>query len=188
MRHPRPATMAIALLTLLPLAACAPSGGVPTPSPTSTLASPSATPTPTPSPSEPARHTAAKDTVVRWFQTTDSLGQSPDLPLDELLKVSRGTAYETWGQAFQVRRVSGYKQVGNTILISLAAQDADPIEGRKVVKVAACYDVSKVNVVDATGSSVVSPDRVPRAKAEFTVAQYTDGWFVVDDVTKGEPC
>lgn len=188
MTHPRPATLAIALLTLLPLAACVPNGGVPTDSPTPTMATPSATPTATPSPSEPARHTAAKETVVRWFQTTDSLGQSPDLPLDELLKVSRGTAYQTWGQAFQVRRVQGYKQVGNTVLISLAAEDAAPIEGRTVVTVAACYDVSKVNVVDATGSSVVSPDRVPRAKAAFTVAQYTDGWFVVDDVTKGEPC
>jgi hypothetical protein len=118
----------------------------------------------------------------------DALSQSPDLSLDELLKVSRGTAYQTWGQALQVRRVQGYKQVGNTVLISLAAQDADPIEGRKVVKVSACYDVSKVNLIDATGSSVVSPDRVPRAKATYTVAQYTDGWFVVDDVTKGEPC
>ena len=188
MRHPRPATLAVTLLTLLPLAACAPSGGVPTPSPTPTVASPSATPTATPSPSEPARHTAAKDTVARWFQTTDSLGQSPDLPLDKLLTVSRGTAYQTWVQALQVRRVHGHTQVGDTVLISLTAQDAAPIEGRTVVTVAACYDVSKVNLVDATGSSVVSPDRVPRAKAEFTVAQYTDGWFVVDDVTKGEPC
>ncbi|KGN41905.1 hypothetical protein N801_04265 [Knoellia aerolata DSM 18566] len=58
----------------------------------------------------------------------------------------------------------------------------------KLYQVSACVDVSKVNVVDKAGKSVVSAERQPRTRYTYKVQQDDGQFFVVEDLLKGEPC
>jgi len=99
----------------------------------------------------------------------------------------------------QARQIVGGRQTGNTELASLSVTlvDLTPEPGGypKVV-LQACVDVSGVDVVDRSGKSVISPDRVSRAKSTVTMYEYAPGtkgaerggWYVYEATSKGEPC
>ena len=99
----------------------------------------------------------------------------------------RGTAYDTWSQQIQRDRGRGLRQVGNARLVRVngVKAKADP---RATVTVTVCYDVSKVDIVDMAGKSVVTKDRANRAQAVYTVEQFDGGWYITDDDTRGKPC
>ena len=177
-------TLAVAALT--GTSAC--TKGDPKPVPiTSSATATTATPTSTSLSPDEQRVADAESTVLDFWATQDRLGQNPDLPISELLKVTRGTAFDTWSKQLQVSRVQQHKQIGDTQLVQVSGTLVAAKE-RPTVKVTVCYDVSKVNVVDKDGRSIIAPDRNSRAKAVYTVMQYKDGWFVADDDTRGEPC
>jgi hypothetical protein len=59
-----------------------------------------------------------------------------------------------------------------------------------------CLDVSGVDIVDGTGTSIVSPDREDRSKSTVTMYEYepgtkgaeAGGWFVYEATALNEPC
>lgn len=92
--------------------------------------------------------------------------------------------------------------IGNTEISWLTVQSvtlpADPNRTYPEVRLLACLDVSKVDVVTAQGRSVVAADRLNRTQSEvlmrkiprgaFTGAPNLSGWFVTDVKQPGKPC
>lgn len=60
--------------------------------------------------------------------------------------------------------------------------------GSRSVRVVICLDVSDVDVVDASGKSVVAAGRPDRQSYAYTVDKATDGFYVTEDLLKGAPC
>ena len=58
----------------------------------------------------------------------------------------------------------------------------------KTYTVSACLDVSAVDVVDAAGKSVVRPDRPATQGYRYTVQKAPEGFFVIEDLLKGQSC
>lgn len=126
--------------------------------------------------------------VVDWWRTYDRISQDPAVPIADLLKVSRGAAYETWAREAQLQRAKRWRQIGTTLIVTESAVRAANVGSRQAMSVQVCYDVSKVNMVGPGGKSVISASRIPRAKASYVVVKFDDGWFVVNDDTTGDPC
>ena len=186
----RPTLWGIAMTISVAVALTSCTGGSdPTPSITTSASGSASTASAPVSPSSSADPAAgATGAVTRWWALIDKGSQDPAVPISDLLKVSRGAAYQTWAQRAQAQRAKGWHQVGDTVLVSQSATKIADLESHPAMSVQVCYDVSKVNMIDAAGKSVVSAERVPRAKASYVVAKYDDGWFVVNDETKGAPC
>lgn len=93
----------------------------------------------------------------------------------------------------------GLRSTGDAKVVSLTVQsvDLDPPGGYPSVRLLACLDVSQVDVLDAAGKSVITPDRVDRFRSEAVIRNipegaFTDGrepgWYVAEVVQRGEPC
>jgi hypothetical protein len=98
-------------------------------------------------------------------------------------------------------RQQGDRQIGGTRIAALTVQsvnldDSDPAAGKvPTVTVDVCWDVSKVDVVDGRGHSIVLPTRPNRAWTRYIVANYAwasspaAGWRVADGTDlKRPPC
>ena len=97
------------------------------------------------------------------------------------------------------RQLNGARLVGSKEVASLTvvALDLTPEPGGypKVV-LQACVDVSGIDVLDAEGRSLVSPDRLDRSKSIVTMYRYepgtkgaeAGGWYVYEATSKAEPC
>jgi len=98
--------------------------------------------------------------------------------LDKLAVVSREPTIATWRQLLTKHRVMQVKQIGHTTVASAIAKPG--VAGRFAVT--ACIDVSKVNLVDKDGKSVVAANRPPRVQYLYTVEKGSDGvFYVVED-------
>ena len=192
MTHVRGATrVATAVLLLVAVTACADDGNDPTtnPSPSpSTSASTTATPTPR-SDSEVASE-AASAVLRRYYDVRNQLRQDPAQPLTLLEDVATSTELAAQQNLFKKERKQGLHQVGTTKVAVLEVQsvnldNSDPKAGKvPTVQIDLCFDVSQVDVVDANGKSVISPDRPDTGWIQFLVSNYqwdTDpdgGWRV----------
>ena len=136
--------------------------------------------TPTPSAEE-----QAADAVVRFWAELDRVSADPNIPLSELTSVAGDQALRQWQVVMTQERGQGHRSVGATQVISPTATH-DAATG--TYRVVACVDVSKVNVVDQDGKSVVSPNRPPRTKYTYEVSRVEGSYFVVKDSLEGEPC
>ena len=97
-------------------------------------------------------------------------------------------------------REQGLRQIGEVALASTFAQSVDLRDDSGYypqVVIAACLDVSNVDVVDASGASTVRADRLDRYATTSTLRLYKPGtpgvppeggWFVAETVLKGDPC
>lgn len=97
------------------------------------------------------------------------------------------TAQET---LFKRERDQGLHQTGETKVVELHVEsvnldNSDPKSGRvPTVRVDVCFDVTNVDVLDADGKSVVSPDRPDTGWIRYSVANYKwdndpdDAWRV----------
>jgi hypothetical protein len=192
MTHVRGATrVATAVLLLVAVTACADDGNDPTtnpsPSPT-TSASTTATPTPR-SDSEGASE-AASAVLRRYYDVRNQLRKDAAQPLTLLEEVAASTELAAQQNLFKKERKQGLHQVGTTKVAELEVQsvnldNSDPKAGKvPTVQIDLCFDVSQVDVVDANGKSVISPDRPDTGWIQFLVSNYqwdTDpdgGWRV----------
>lgn len=173
---------AIAAFAAIGLTACTHASPAPTASPTSSTTSPtpspvatSETPTPTMSPSE--------ETVVNLLKTQDAVGKNPNVTLNVLAKYARGKMYQISLTTAMQWRAKGWVQKGDSTIISLTGEGST-----KTQTIHACVDVSKVQVLDSKGKSVVQSSRKNRALTDYTVTQFADGWYVTDETSKGLPC
>ena len=169
------ATLALAAITAT--SACA--ANDPKPSTTATIAVTSTATTPTPSSTSlsPAAQDAkdAELAIPRFWVVVDALSSDPSVSLDKLALVSREPTITTWRQLLTSHRVKQVKQIGHTTVASVTAKPAT--SGKFAVT--ACVDVSKVNLVDNAGKSVVAANRPPRVQYLYTVQKGSDGAFYV---------
>ena len=169
------ATLALAAITAT--SACA--ANDPKPNTTATIAVTSTATTPTPSSTSlsPAAQDAkdAELAIPRFWVVVDALSSDPSVSLDKLALVSREPTITTWRQLLTSHRVKQVKQIGHTTVASVTVK---PGTAGKFA-VTACVDVSKVNLVDNAGKSVVAANRPPRVQYLYTVEKVSDGAFYV---------
>jgi hypothetical protein len=94
---------------------------------------------------------------------------------------------------------AGLRSTGDAEVVSLTVQsvELDPPGQYPSVRLLACLDVSQVDVIDASGKSVITADRVEQFRSEVVVQNippgaFADGrepgWYVADVEQRGEPC
>jgi hypothetical protein len=192
--------LATAALLLAAVTACADDGQDPSSNlpPTSTSPTPSAS-TP-PSDAEVASE-AASELVRRYYVVRNQLRQDPKQPLSLLKTVAISTELAAQENLFKKEREQGLYQTGETRVAELEVQsvnldNSDPKAGKvPTVQIDVCFDVSDVDLIDADGKSVVSPDRPDTGWIRYSVANYEwdsdpDGaWRVASSQDiEGTPC
>lgn len=171
------ATVAAALL-LVVASGCSDSPGTvaPSPSPTPTT-SPSATKITPPSDSEVASE-AASELVRSYYSVRDELRQNPEKSLDRLETVAISTELAAQQNLFKRERKDGLHQTGPTKIAELKVQAVDldnsnPKAGRvPTVQIDVCFDVTGVDILDASGKSVVSSNRPETGWIRYSVSNY----------------
>ncbi|MFT4083925.1 MAG: hypothetical protein QM638_15195 [Nocardioides sp.] len=199
----RLSALASAALLAVAVTACA-SSLRPTTSPSSTRSLPSpttATSVATPPSASEAASRAASNLVTRYYATVDQLGQQLSAPLDDLSAVAAGVQLNAERTLLKEQRRSKERQIGDTRVARLEVQsvnldNSDPSAGKvPTVELDVCWDVSKVDVVNASGKSIVSKSRADTGWTRLIVANYhyatdpTRGWRVAtgQDLEKA-PC
>jgi len=171
-------SLATAVLLLVAGTSCADDDGDPTdPRSNPPASSPfSSSPTPT-SPSESAT-AAATATVNDYYAIRNQLRRDPTQPLSRLKSVAISTELTTQQTLFKRERKQGLHQTGETKVVEVEVQsvnldNSDPQAGKvPTVQIDVCFDVSGVDVLDADGKSVVTPDRPDTGWIRYSVANY----------------
>jgi hypothetical protein len=172
--------IAAAALLLVAMTSCANDGQDPaanaSPTPSSSTPTPTATATP-PSDTELASE-AASATLRKYYDVRNQLRQNPRRPLSLLDQVAISTELAAQKDLFKKERKQGLHQVGATKVAELEVQsvnldNSNPKAGKvPTVQIDLCFDVSEVDVVDADGKSVISPDRPDTGWIQFLVSNY----------------
>jgi hypothetical protein len=167
------------LLLAIALAGCTGSPTGPTPSPS--VVSSSASPTPTLTEGQKA----ANEVVVKYRALIDELRSQSTPDISRLLSVASGDAYEKWGFTIQDDFRNGQRQLGvTTILITTT----EPGTGSRQWIVNGCLDMSKADIVDKNGKSVLT-SLAGRSAVTYTVDQLgaNSSWYVTHEEVKA-PC
>lgn len=155
---------------------------------TSTILAPTSTTSTTSSPTSltPAEKDlkSAEATIGRYWGVLDELAADPTKSLNQVATVARDQAASQSRIELGTLQAKGWTQVGQAVVESSTASTKDG----KTFSVSACIDVSKVNVVDKAGKSVVRPGRPDRQQYSYTVVKAPQGFFVTVDTLKGKPC
>ena len=178
---------AVALAVVTATCACTANNPKPTPSTTTAVTISTTAPTPSSTSLSPAEQDAkdAAQTITRFWSVLDVLASDPKKSLDGLATVSRDQAIAQWRSNLTSYRRSGWKQGGDSDVLS---SDAQAVGDTSNFTVTACIDVSKANVVDAAGKSVIAAGRQDRMRYTYKVLKAPGGFFVTEDKLKGQPC
>jgi len=131
---------------------------------------------------------AATETVRSYYAATDELLSDPQTPLDEAGRVASGDELDLLRRQVQEQRLKDLRQSGTVALTSLTATGAN-LQAPAKVTVDACVDVSSVDVVDASGGSVLAAGRPSASLVHLTVVESEGlGWTVTQTTARGEPC
>ena len=170
----------LAMAAIAATSACTANDPKPTPSTTTSVTSTTTTPAPSSTSLSPAEQDVkdAAQTITRFWGVLDALASDQKKSLDELATVSRDPSINTWRQLLTRHRVQQLKQIGKTVV---GEPSVKPINANRFA-VAACIDVSKVNLVDKAGKSVVAASRPPRVQYQYIVEKASGGvFYVVED-------
>ena len=196
--------LATGTLLLAAVSACADNDADPPPtSPATSSPTESASPTATASPTSPNDAATADATVAMtdYYAVLDGLRADPSSDLKALETVAIGAQLNAVQTLVQRQHDQGPRQTGATAISELKVQsvtldNSDP-DGGKVptVVIDVCWDVTKVDVLDKSGKSIVSPDRPDTGWTRYTVANYdyaadpSGGWRVATGQDlKQTPC
>lgn len=196
MTYARGATLvATAALLLAGMTACADDGGEPSASPSVSPSSPAPSTSTTTPPSESESASESASALVRtYFATIDLVRQDSKQPARKLDAVASSSELVAQKNLLKSQRQGGLHQVGDTTIVELTVESVSLDEPVTAI-VDVCWDVSGVDILDASGDSVVTPERKNVGWTRFTVtnqqwdAAPTDGWRVSGgrDLEK-EPC
>lgn len=172
--------IAAAALLLVAMTSCANDGQDPAAnaSPTPSSSTPTHTATATPPSDTELASEAASATLRKYYDVRNQLRQNPGRPLSLLDQVAISTELAAQRNLFKKERKQGLRQVGATKVAELEVQsvnldNSDPKAGKvPTVQIDLCFDVSEVDVVDADGKSVISPDRPDTGWIQFLVSNY----------------
>lgn len=115
--------------------------------------------------------------IPTYIGTIDDLYEDPARPLEDVYAVAVAPEATTEAGAIQSFRAQGYTQLGRSEVVSTSAVSVDlstdpsatPAPVLPTVVVSVCVDVSEVQAVDASGTSVVAPDRPRYLVGDLTV-------------------
>ncbi|MGL5827187.1 MAG: hypothetical protein ACRCYU_20575 [Nocardioides sp.] len=153
---------------------------------------PGASPTPTPSSPSPTKTksqaeldaAAAGEAVVQFWKVVDVVGADPKSKIEDLNNVARGDVNLQWTKNLFDRRVRGERFIGHT---SVEVLSSTPAKAARTHEVGVCLDVSKLNIVDKSGKSIVPANRQPRIGYKYQVVQdaATEKWYVSTEGAQG---
>jgi hypothetical protein len=139
--------------------------------------------------------------VQNYFTVVDDLRSDPATGLKQLNAVATSAQLNAVETLIRRQRGEGQRQTGTTTISDLKVQsvnleNSDPDAGKvPTVVIDVCWDVSKVDVLDKSGKSIVSPARPDIGWTRYTVANYdyaadpTGGWRVATGQDlKQAPC
>jgi hypothetical protein len=189
----------------LVLAAVSACGGTAADPPTAppTTSSPPAVATSSSAPTDATAQAGseAEATVRRYYAVLDQLGANPKSSLTRLGNVATSTQLSAMRTVLRQQHQRQERQTGSLVISDMTVQsvdldNSDPSAGKvPAVVVDVCWDVSKVGVLDAHGTSVISPSRPDSGWTRLTVANYKyasdphDGWRVATGQDlKRAPC
>ena len=167
-------------------------GPVPTPSAAESSPAPTSpsTPTPTASPTADAKTERARREVLalvaKYYKVDEAIASNPKVPLDRYYEVAGGDYVLSLLQAAQLQRAKGYKVIGTVRLGPTKVQTLRRNESGEYASatVTTCLDVSRVNVVDKRGKSVVRPERADAYVETLSLKKKKYGWRVFDGKDK----
>jgi hypothetical protein len=189
-------------LMLAAVSACGGSHTDPPPT-TEPSSTPPSSPTTIASPSSPSDAAAADatDAVRSYFTVVDRLRSDPAADLKKLKSVATSAQFNAVEILISRQRDEGQRQTGATAIDELKVQSVNldnsgPKAGKvPTVVIDVCWDVSKVDVLDTSGESILSPNRPDTGWTRYTVANYhyaadpTGGWRVATGQDlKQTPC
>jgi hypothetical protein len=155
----RRAGVAVAIAAGLTLAACTPPSDGPTRSP-----SPSATPLFS---SDEEALAAAEEAYAAYVTVTDQIFSEGGADLDRLSSVVTGAQLKIERTSFEEIASKGYRSIGTTTFDRVELQRYSKASSNDAeVVVYLCQDISSIDVLDASGMSVVSDERVDRISYE----------------------
>ena len=170
-------------LSLVGLASCSEPDPQPGISVTPVASSPALSGTASPTPSADEQNLREGELAVsRFWSVIDGLSGDPDSELTELTTVSRGSVAAQWARNINQDRYDRVRSTGNVVVRNATVK---PSNQRNVFDVAACIDVSKVNVIDKDGKSVVPDDRPDRVGYDYAVEMDRQKWYVVKEKVNG---
>lgn len=172
------------LITAGLLTGCSSSAGVPiATTPPTTSATVTAEPTrssTTPVPPATRDAESAQVAVTAFWGKLDDVGINPKLSLDTLATVARDQALQQWTASTNTDRSLGYRQTGRAVVSPVSVKHL----GKNQFEVVSCVDVSRVNVVDRDGKSVIAANRPARAEYSYQVEQDAQKFYVTRDTFK----
>lgn len=194
-------SLATGALVLVAVSACGNNESDPPPSPTATSSSSSPTTSASPTSPSDAATTDATQVMRTYFTVVDEVGQDPAGDLKRLKTVATSTQLSAVQTLLRRQHDQGQRQVGTTAINKLTVQsvnldNSNPTAGKvPTVVIDVCWDVSRVDVLDKSGASIVSPNRPDTGWTRYSVANYeyaadpTGGWRVATGQDlKQKPC
>jgi len=162
-----------------------PSPGPTSPAPSAGTTATSATPTPTKTLTpEQQDLRSVEEAITQYWRVIDEAASDPTQSLNVLATVARSQALAQWQTTLAEYRTKQWKQVGRSSVDDAVAVTEDG----KAFTVRACLDVSSLDVVDAAGKSIVVANRPAQQQYTYTVEKAPEGFFVIEDTLKGQPC
>jgi hypothetical protein len=139
--------------------------------------------------------------MTDYYAVLDELRSDPSSDLKKLETVAIGAQLNAVQTLVGRQQDQGQRQTGTTAISELKVQsvnldNSDPDAGKvPTVVIDVCWDVSKVDVLDKSGESIVSPNRPDTGWTRYTVANYDyaanpiGGWRVATGQDlKQQPC
>jgi len=132
---------------------------------------------------------AAQEAYAAYVTTSDSILADGGREPERLKEVATASLYEQELVGYKQIASDGYRGVGSSTFDSVTLQSFQPSseDGKKVVVIYVCSDVSATDVVDASGNSVISGTRPNRTPFEASF-DLVDGRLIAsgNDVWTGE--
>jgi hypothetical protein len=174
----RLSALATAAMLLVAGAACA-RGNDPSATQSPIPSSPAPTTATSTPPSESEVASGAASALVRkYVAVVDRLRQDRRAPLSDLTSVATSAQLSAMRRLIGGERDKNLHQTGDTKVAELTVQsvnldNSDPKAGKvPTVQIDVCVDVSRVDVLDNSGKSIVSPSRPDTGWTRYTVSNY----------------
>ena len=124
--------------------------------------------------------------VLRYRTLIDQLRQQYKPDSTQILSVARDDAYDKWSRVLQDDFVNGWHQTG---VATLTIKSTNPGKSALQWLVAACLDVTKVDIVDKAGKTTLDhPGGINHIV--YTVDQDANSlkWYVMNETFDGATC
>jgi hypothetical protein len=111
---------------------------------------------------------AAEEAYGEYVRVADQIFIEGGANPERLAEVATGDFLKASIEGFQTVQREGLRSTGGTTFRDMIVQNYSPRSDASIISVYVCEDVSNVDVVDATGNSVVALDRPPTALLQVT--------------------